>query len=124
MGRVTDLLGTPQFLGTAAEHVVTNVPVFRPDDTVGTVRRAMAGQQYESVADVAVCEDSGGVRRLIGLVSAERLIAAHSDARLSELADRDPPIVAPGVDQEVAAWCAFVPFPSASGCGNWSGERH
>jgi magnesium transporter len=124
MGAVTDLLGTPQFLGTAAEHVVTNIPVFGPDDAVGMVRQAMQGRQYESVADVAVCDDVDGVRRLIGLVSAERLIAGEPDARLGELADRDPPVVAPGVDQEVAAWHAVTHGESSLAVADAGGHFH
>jgi magnesium transporter len=115
----------PQFVGTAAQHVVTDVPVFGPDETVGAARRAMLGRRYDSVADVALCEaEPGGVRRLVGLVTVEHLVAAAPDVRLGELADTDPPVVAPGVDQEVAAWRAVTHGESSLAIVDAEGHFH
>jgi magnesium transporter len=54
------------------------------------------------VADVAVCRGD----RLEGLVPLEVVLAAPDGHRVGTLMDPDPPVVAPGTDQEVAAWKA------------------
>lgn len=81
-------------------HVATAVPVFGPDDTVDEVIARMRGQAYETCVDVAVCAGD----RLLGLVPIERLFAAPRGARLGAVMDDTPPVVAPGLDQERAAW--------------------
>jgi magnesium transporter len=87
---------------TASEHATRAVPVAAASDRAGDVRRALSGHRFDSAADVAVCEGS----RLLGLVTIERLLAARDDEVLSDLMDDTPPIVAPGLDQERAAWRA------------------
>jgi magnesium transporter len=87
-------------LETAAEHLTAAVPRAEPMSRVGEVRQSLLGRSFESADDVAVCEGD----RLVGLVTIERLLAAPADAPLREIMDPDPPVVAPGVDQEVAAW--------------------
>ncbi len=82
---------------------MTAVPVFAPETTAGEAWDRMAGTRYDSASDIVVRDRDGW---LYGLVAIERLLAADRDAAMAELADRDPPIVAPGVDQEVAAWHA------------------
>ncbi|WP_440106352.1 magnesium transporter [Streptosporangium sp. H16] len=94
---------TDEFTGTAGEHTVTAVPVFGPATTAGEVWKRMFGARFDSASDIVVRDDDG---RLHGLVSIERLLAADPGAALAELADRDPPVAAPGTDQEVAAWHA------------------
>ena len=89
-------------LGTAAQHASSEVPVASPDDTVAAVLAAMRGHRFDSAAVVAVCSDG----RLVGLATIERLLAAPGDATLRARMDPDPPTVAPGVDQEKAAWAA------------------
>jgi magnesium transporter len=91
---------TRQLLGTAADHVTSRVPVAGPAETAADVRSALVGRDYESVDDVAVLD--GGA--LAGIVPVERVLAAPGGAHMADLMDRDPPVVAPGVDQEVAAW--------------------
>jgi magnesium transporter len=93
-------VATPVTFETAAEHASSRVPVVAADDRGGDVRRLLVGQRYESASHVVVCAGS----RFLGLVRIEDLMAAPADARMSELMDREPPVVAPGVDQEVAAW--------------------
>lgn len=90
------------FVGTAAEHIHARIPVFAPDVTVGAVRASLAGRRFDSVADVAVCRGT----RLVGLARIEDVLAAADDTLLSTLMDPDPPVVAAGTDQEVAAWHA------------------
>lgn len=87
---------------TAETLATWEVPVARPDQRAGELRRALAGQRYESASLVLVCED----RRFLGLVRIEDLLAAPDEAPLAALMDADAPVVAPGVDQEVAAWRA------------------
>ena len=55
---------------------------------------------FGTAVDVAVCEG----RRLCGLLTIEGLLAAPEDATMISLMDDTPPVVAPGTDQEIAAW--------------------
>ena len=87
-------------LDLAGSYVATEVPVFRPGDTVDETIQAMRTRSYETAVDVAVCDGD----RLLGLVTIERLLAAPGHAFLASVMDDTPPIVAPGLDQERAAW--------------------
>lgn len=105
--------GTPQPLseepllpGSVEEHLIRHVPLCAPADRAGDVRRRLSGESFESVADVAVCEEGPGGHRLVGLLPIERLLAADADSRARELMDADPPVVAPGLSQERSAWKA------------------
>jgi magnesium transporter len=89
-------------IATAAWHTATAVPVAAPDDRVAEVLAGMRGRRYESAAVVAVCAGE----RLAGVVTIERLLAAAGGATVGQLMDPDPPVVAPGADQEHAAWSA------------------
>jgi magnesium transporter len=51
---------------------------------------------------VAVCV--GG--RLVGVATIERLLAAPGESTVAAVTDADPPVVAPGTDQEHTAWAA------------------
>jgi magnesium transporter len=87
-------------LDLASAHATRDVPVCGADDTVEYVREQLIGRLYESAADIAVCD--GG--RLLGLVTIERLLAAPGGTPIAAVMDATPPVVAPGTDQEVAAW--------------------
>ncbi len=89
-------------LETASEHASTAVPIAAPDDRAGDVRRSLEGRRFESASHVAVCEGE----RLAGLLTIEALLAAPAATPVRELMDPSPPVVAEGVDQEVAAWQA------------------
>ena len=89
-----------QLLGVAAEHSTANVPKASPGQSVGEVRDAMLGASFESALAVVVLVDG----RLVGVVSIEALLAADRDGRIDAVMDTDLPVVAPGTDQEVAAW--------------------
>jgi len=80
------------------------VPIVGPSDTAGEIRAGLAGRQFDSATDIAVCESG----RLVGLISIEALFAAPVEAQAQEIMDADPPIVAHEVDQEVAAWKAVA----------------
>ena len=89
---------------TAAEHYTRRVPLAGPHDSVGTVRDSLRGRRFDCVDEIVVCDAEG---RLVGLVNIEDLLAADDQASLSEIMDTAPPVVTPGVDQEVAAWQAI-----------------
>jgi len=87
---------------TAAQHACADVPVAPPDRRAEDVRRQLAARRYECASHVVVCDG----RAFLGVVRIEDLLPAPADAPLGDLMDRDAPVVAPGVDQEVAAWHA------------------
>lgn len=87
-------------LGIAVEHASKRVPRAAADETVGAVRSALVGQDFEFADEIVVLEGS----RLVGLVSIERLLSARSDELVEALMDDDPPVVAPGDNQERVAW--------------------
>ena len=87
---------------TAAEHATARVPIAGPVQRVGEVRALMVGQRYDSASHIAVCEGD----KFLGIVTIEDLLSAPADARVESLMDPGAPIVAPGLDQEVAAWRA------------------
>jgi magnesium transporter len=87
---------------TAAEHATAGVPVVGRLDRVNDVRARLVGRRYETASHIVVCEAD----RFLGLVTIEQLLVAEADATMESLMDRESPVVAPGVDQEVAAWRA------------------
>jgi magnesium transporter len=89
-------------LGSAAAHAGRKVPIAAPEDTVDSVLKRMRGVRFDSAAVVAVCYGP----QLVGLVTIERLLGAPGQAAVATLMDAQPPVVAPGVDQEHAAWLA------------------
>jgi magnesium transporter len=93
-------MGEKDLLGVAVEHVTDRVPKARPGQSVGEVRDAMMGTRFESAVDVAVLSED----RLVGIVAIEALLAADRGTEIDAVMDYDPPVVTPGVDQEVAAW--------------------
>jgi magnesium transporter len=89
-------------LHVASAYATKDVPIAAPEDLAGEVRRRLEGRAFESAADVAVCRGE----HLVGVVTIERLLAAAARTPLSAVMDADPPVVAPGLDQERAAWRA------------------
>ena len=87
---------------TAVEHVSTRVPLASPLTTAGEVRRSLIGRKFDTATHVVIEEAD----RFIGILRIEALLAAPDNAPVGDLADRDIPVVSPGVDQEVAAWRA------------------
>lgn len=57
-------------------------------------------RRYESASHLVVCEGE----TFVGLLKIEDLLSASEATRVSDLMDGNAPFVAPGVDQEVAAW--------------------
>ena len=93
----------------ASEHATTRVPMARPTDSAGELRRSLLGQTYDCASHIAICE--GG--RFVGVLRIEDLIVSRDDRTVASLMDRDAPTVAPGVDHEVAAWRAVQHGESA-----------
>ena len=87
-------------LGIARAHATKAVPLARPDQSAGEVLRMLPGRRFASADDIVVLEGSS----LAGLVPMARLLAAPPDAVIGRLMDADPPVVAPGADQEEVAW--------------------
>ena len=87
---------------TAAAHATVNVPLAHPSQSAREVRAMLHGREYESASHIVVCEGD----RFIGIATIEAVLRAHDDATVASLMDSNAPVVAPGVDQEVAAWRA------------------
>lgn len=104
--------------GTASEHVCTLVPVASPQTTAGELRESMAGVHFESATHIGVCDDG----KLVGVLRVEELFGALTDAKVRDIMDADPPAVAPGVDQEKAAWKAVQHGESALAVVNGEGR--
>jgi magnesium transporter len=94
---------------TAAAHACTQVPMASPMSRIGDILQALVGQRYESATHIIVC-DAG---KFCGILRLEEVLAAPPDTLASTVMDTDPPVVAPGVDQEVAAWRAVQHAESA-----------
>ena len=87
---------------TAAAHATMNVPVARASQSAHEARAMLHRRAYESASHIVVCEGD----RFVGIATIEAVLAAPDNATVTSLMDRDAPVVAPGVDQEVAAWRA------------------
>jgi magnesium transporter len=85
------------------------VPVTAPDARAVELRHSLEGVRFQSATHIGVCEDS----KLVGVLRVEDLLAAPPDAKVRDIMDADPPVVAPGVDQERAAWKAVQHGESA-----------
>jgi len=81
------------------------VPIADVGDSVGEVcDRLVGGDRLESATQIAVVHDG----RLRGLVRIEDLLSAARYLPVVSLMDSDPPVIAPGMDQEAAAGKAVI----------------
>lgn len=94
---------------TASEHVCRLVPVAAPETRTAELRQSLEGVHFESATHIGVCDDG----KLVGVLRVEDLFGALPDTKISDIMDVDPPVVAPGVDQEKAAWKAVQHGESA-----------
>jgi len=90
----------PPRLEIASELLTADVPTCGPADAAADIRRRLAERRFESVQEIVVLDGEA----LIGLVRIEDLLPAAGGVPAAELMDPDPPRIAPGIDQEVAAW--------------------
>src|SRR5919109_2805472 len=95
--------------GTASEHVCRLVPVVLSQTTAGELRQSMVGVHFESATHIGVCDDG----KLVGVLRVEELFGALPGETIGQIMDADPPVVAPGTDQEKAAWKAVQHGESA-----------
>jgi magnesium transporter len=87
---------------TAAQHATRDVPLADSGQRIDDVRLMLFGRRYESASHIVVCEGE----RFIGVLTVEDALAAPADATVESVMDPHAPVVAPGTDQEVAAWQA------------------
>lgn len=106
--------------GSIDSYVVSDVPVCGPTDPLRDVRALLRAREYEAVAEVAVVDRE----RLLGLLPIERVLAATDGALAREVMDADPPVVAPGTDQEQAAWKAVRHGESSLAVAGADGTFH
>jgi magnesium transporter len=85
---------------SAAEHIVTRVPVALESERVAAVVERLAGGDFDSVTAVFVVDAS---RRLKGAIRLADLLRSPKDRLAGELADGDYPRVGPHHDQEHVA---------------------
>ena len=102
MSADTPLVDVPVMRETAVEHASTRVPLVSPATTAGEARRGLVGREFDTVSHIVVQE--GG--KFLGILRIEALLTAPDDSLVGDLADREVPVVSPGVDQEIAAWRA------------------
>lgn len=93
----------------AAEHASRDVPLSAPQQTAEELRRTLPGRRYETASHLVVVDGE----RFLGLIRLEDLLAAPAEATAASLMDAEAPVVAPGIDQEVAAWRAVKRGESA-----------
>jgi magnesium transporter len=107
---MVELSAVTEFVsGTASEHVCHVVPVATPQTTVRELRGALERVHFESATHVGVCDNG----KLVGVLRIEQLLAALPEDKIGAIMDADPPVVAPGTDQEKAAWKAVQHGESA-----------
>ncbi len=87
---------------TAAEHATLDVPVVEGDASAAAIRQLLGARRYRCASHVVVVRG----RQFAGIVRVEDALAAPDSETAARLMDAQAPVVAPGVDQEVAAWHA------------------
>lgn len=83
----------------AAEHAFTRVPVASPSASIEQVRRSLGEGSYDSLTHVPVLAGT----KLVGVLTIESLFSAPGESAVRQVMDPNPPVVGPGVNQEVAA---------------------
>ena len=89
----------PEVAEDADWHATRRVPTATPEQRAGALRAGLIGQTFDCADDIAVLDGP----RLVGIIPIEALIAARDDATAASIMDPGPPVIAPGVDQELVA---------------------
>jgi magnesium transporter len=89
-----------EFLGQAAQQAVASIPTAAPGQAAREVRDGLTGKSFDYAGEIAVVQAG----RLVGIVAIERLLEADDSVPMAELADPEPPVVAPDLPQEAVAW--------------------
>lgn len=85
---------------TALSHLVTEVPIGRPTDTVADACAELFATKPACADALHVVDDQ---RRLVGLISIRDLLRLPPELRLGDVMDKSPPSVHPDTDQERVA---------------------
>jgi magnesium transporter len=105
----------------ARGHAQADVPVADRDATQASILKMMTCRKYASASHIAICRSG----RLEGVLRIEDLLAAEPGTTAGTIMDADPPLVANGMDQEVAAWRAVqhgeTSLPVVDGQGRFLG---
>lgn len=103
-----------------AHYLVKDVPIARPDETVGAVCKRLFGHRYDDASHVFLVADDG---RLRGVAEMSDLIGAPPTAILAEFAhDINSHIVTPDTDREDAASTAIRAGLSVLGVSDADGR--
>lgn len=90
---------------TAAQHMVTRVPLALPQKTIGAILAELAGEAYDTAHAIYVVDEQG---RLQGIVRLAQLLAAGMQHTMHDLMDKTtPPMVDLEEDQERVAVVAM-----------------
>src|SRR3990172_3201145 len=82
---------------TARQHLVTQVPIFREEESIGTALTRLPGKAFDSVDSVYIVDELG---HLSGFVSLTKLLVTPENQILGEVMAKNPPTVNPDEDQE------------------------
>lgn len=99
-----DIEFDPTLAETAAQHAVKRVPTAHASETVRDVLARLPGNDYDYAGSVYVLDDS---RRLLGMAHMARLLAAHPEQTILEVARTKFPEVPSDTDQEQVASLAI-----------------
>jgi magnesium transporter len=94
----------PEFYGdlaaaSASMQATARVPVVTPQTTVAVAQKLLSSENFDSISHIVVCDGE----RFAGMLTIEALFSATPETIAATLMDSEAPVVAPGVDQEVAA---------------------
>ncbi|HIK08353.1 MAG TPA: magnesium transporter [Trichormus sp. M33_DOE_039] len=107
---------------TAAQHLVSGVPLAYVDESVGSVIARLTGNVFNSIEAVYITDKQG---HLLGLVRLITLLSALQSQKLSEIMTIQPPTVNPDDDQEkvagLAVRCGLVDVPVVDYQGHFLG---
>ena len=90
-------------MATAADLMTASIPQAHPNDVVSETVDILRSRSWDEAGHVYLLDERS---RLIGQVPIERLLAAHSDARLDSLRGDPPLIVRAGDNAETVALLA------------------
>jgi magnesium transporter len=85
------------------------VPIATPDQKSEELINHLSGRTYDCSSHIVVCEKD----KVKGLLTIENLFKASSHDKIASIMDSRPPMIMPGMDQEIAAWKAVKKGESA-----------
>lgn len=101
---LTATAGDSEAVPQSASGLLTgSVPRVAPKATAREILSSLQGHDFDTVTDIVVTEE----RALLGVIPLTSLLRAPPETKAAELMDPDPPVLAPGTDQEQVAWKAI-----------------